>query len=148
MEPGSQPPASKPNKRAGSNAPTSFDVHGELYRISGTDLTQIDGINIMTAQTIIAEVGVDMSRFTSEAHTSLPSLACVRTTRLLAVKSSAGAPDMSRTCRHRLTYGRFHSVAQQDLPGSKVPPLASTTRFTQGHHGYGPRASPTRLPHA
>ena len=68
VEPGSQPPAAKPNKRAGSNAPTSFDVRGELYRISGTDLTQIDSINIMTAQTIIAEVGIDMSRFPSEAH--------------------------------------------------------------------------------
>ena len=43
-------------------------MRGELYRISGTDLTQIDGINIMTAQTIIAEVGVDMSRFPTEAH--------------------------------------------------------------------------------
>jgi transposase len=68
VEPGSQPPAAKPSKRAGSNAPTGFDVRGELYRISGTDLTQIDGINIMIAQTIIAEVGVDMSRFPSEAH--------------------------------------------------------------------------------
>lgn len=68
VEPGSQPPAAKANKRAGGNAPSSFDLRGELYRISGTDLTQIDGINIMNAQTIIAEVGVDMSRFPSEAH--------------------------------------------------------------------------------
>ena len=68
VEPGSQPPAAKANKRAGGNAPTSFDLRGELYRISGTDLTQIDGINIMNAQTIIAEVGVDMNRFPSEAH--------------------------------------------------------------------------------
>jgi transposase len=67
-EPGSQLPPAKANKRAGSNAPTSFDLRGELYRISGTDLTQIDGINIMNAQTIIAEVGVDMNRFPSEAH--------------------------------------------------------------------------------
>ena len=68
VEAGSQPPAAKANKRAGGNAPTSFDLRGEFYRISGTDLTQIDGINIMNAQTIIAEVGVDMSRFPSEAH--------------------------------------------------------------------------------
>lgn len=67
-EPGSQPPVAKPSKRAGGNAPTNFNLRGELYRISGADLTQIDGINIMTAQTIIAEVGVDMSRFPSEAH--------------------------------------------------------------------------------
>ena len=68
IRPGSQLPPAKANKKAGSNAPTSFDLRGELYRISGTDLTQIDGINVMNAQTIIAEVGVDMSRFPSEAH--------------------------------------------------------------------------------
>jgi transposase len=68
VEPGSQPPVAKAGKKAGTNAPTSFDLRGELYRISGTDLTQIDGINIMNAQTIIAEVGIDMSRFPSEAH--------------------------------------------------------------------------------
>jgi len=68
VEPGSEPPVAKAGKKAGSNTPTSFDLRGELYRISGTDLTQIDGINIMNAQTIIAEVGIDMSRFPSEAH--------------------------------------------------------------------------------
>lgn len=67
-KPGCQPPPTRASKRAGSNAPTSFDLRGELYRISGTDLTQIEGINIMNAQTIIAEVGVDMSRFPNEAH--------------------------------------------------------------------------------
>ena len=68
VDPGSQPPVAKANKKAGNNAPTGFDLRGQLYRISGTDLTQIDGINVMNAQTIIAEVGVDMSRFPSEAH--------------------------------------------------------------------------------
>jgi transposase len=43
-EPGSKLPTAQANKRAGGNAPTSFDLRGELYRISGTDLTQIDGI--------------------------------------------------------------------------------------------------------
>jgi len=54
-EPTSQLPPAKANKKAGNNAPTTFDLRGELYRISGADLTQIDGINIMNAQTIIAE---------------------------------------------------------------------------------------------
>ena len=31
-------------------------------------LTAIDGINVLTAQTLIAEVGYDMSRFATEAH--------------------------------------------------------------------------------
>ena len=66
-EPGSQPLPSKPGKRAGGNAPP-FDLRSELYRISGLDLTRIDGINVMIAQTIVAEVGLDMSRWATEAH--------------------------------------------------------------------------------
>ena len=35
-------------------------------RICGVDLTTIDGISVITAQTILAEIGTDMSRFPSE----------------------------------------------------------------------------------
>jgi transposase len=45
-----------------------FDLRGELYRITGVDLTQIDGVNVQTAQVVISEVGVDMSRWRTEAH--------------------------------------------------------------------------------
>lgn len=65
--PGSKPEMPKAGKRAGSNAPR-FNLRGELYRISGTDLTRIDGINVMIAQTIVAEVGLDMSKWPTEAH--------------------------------------------------------------------------------
>jgi transposase len=37
-------------------------------RISGVDLTQIDGVDAMTAQTLISEVGLDMSRWKTEPH--------------------------------------------------------------------------------
>jgi transposase len=47
--------------------PEGFDLREELYRISGVDLTGIDGINVLTAQTVLAEVGGDMSRFETEA---------------------------------------------------------------------------------
>lgn len=45
-----------------------FPLSNELLRISGVDLTQIDGIDVMTAQTLISEVGLDMSRWKTEAH--------------------------------------------------------------------------------
>ena len=32
------------------------------------DLTAIDGMNVLTAQTLISEVGFDMSRFATESH--------------------------------------------------------------------------------
>src|ERR1700692_1614713 len=38
----------------------------QLFRIAGVDLTQIDGIQVQTAQTVISEVGVDMSRWKTE----------------------------------------------------------------------------------
>ena len=66
-EPGSKPPTPKAGKKAGGNAP-QFNLRGELYRISGSDLTRIDGINVMVAQTIVAEVGLDMSKWPTEAH--------------------------------------------------------------------------------
>jgi len=56
------------DKRAHGNIPDGFDLRDELYRTVGVDLTGIDGINVLTAQTIIGEVGHDMSRFETEAH--------------------------------------------------------------------------------
>jgi transposase len=44
------------------------DMKGELQRICGVDLTSIDGINVMTAFTVISEIGTDMSRFQDEDH--------------------------------------------------------------------------------
>jgi len=41
-------------------------MRDELVRICGVDLTMIDGISIVTAQTILAEIGTDMSRFRTE----------------------------------------------------------------------------------
>jgi transposase len=56
------------DKRAHGNVPAGFDLREELYRVTGVDLTAIDGINVLTAQTLLAEVGSDMSRFATEAH--------------------------------------------------------------------------------
>ena len=49
------------------NEPT-IDLKTELKRICGVDLTSIDGIDVVTAQTIVSEVGVDMSGFPTENH--------------------------------------------------------------------------------
>jgi len=57
----------KRRRKAGSHAP-QFDLGRELHRISGVDLTRIDGIDVGVAQTVISEVGVDMTRWKTEAH--------------------------------------------------------------------------------
>ena len=57
----------KRRRKAGSHAP-QFDVGRELHRITGVDLTRIDGIDVGVAQTLISEVGLDMTRWKTEAH--------------------------------------------------------------------------------
>jgi transposase len=61
-----QPIGSRPKgKKSSRNAP-SFDLRTELYRITGIDWAQINGIDVLTAQTVIAEAGADLSAFPSE----------------------------------------------------------------------------------
>jgi len=66
-------PKRKRNKPEG-NAP-DFNLRLYLYRMAGVDLTQIDGIDVLIAQTVLSEIGLDMSRWDSVKHfTSLLSL--------------------------------------------------------------------------
>ena len=60
-------PSPRKGKHAHGNAP-AFDLRSELYRVTGTDLTQIDGIDVVTAQTILADTGSDMSAWPTEKH--------------------------------------------------------------------------------
>lgn len=63
-----QPLGKRPKgKRARGNAP-KFDVRKELYRITGVDWSQVDGIDVQVAQTVIAEAGVSLNAFPTEKH--------------------------------------------------------------------------------
>lgn len=66
-DPGELPKCPR-KKRPRGNAVTSFDLRQEQFRVAGVDLTAIDGINITTAQTIVSEIGVDVSAWPTEAH--------------------------------------------------------------------------------
>ena len=62
-----QKPAPQARTARSHRKQTSWvDLRVQLYRVVGVDLTQIDGINVQTAQTVISEVGVDMTRWRSE----------------------------------------------------------------------------------
>src|SRR5436309_661953 len=54
-------------KKKRANKP-QFDLREGLFRMTGTDLTRIDGIDVMTATTIISEAGWDMSKWKTEDH--------------------------------------------------------------------------------
>ena len=60
----------EPSRKTGThskNAP-DFDVRSELYRLTGVDLTDVDGLHASTAQTIISEIGMDMSKWPTAKH--------------------------------------------------------------------------------
>jgi len=59
-------PAPKPNSHA-KNAP-AFDVRACLDRILGVDLTATEGLEASRAQTIVSEIGTDLSKGPPEKH--------------------------------------------------------------------------------
>jgi transposase len=63
-------PTPRPGKRRKSNPGNEpdFDLHRYLYRMTGVDFTAIDGLNVLTVQTIISEVGLDSTRFPTVKH--------------------------------------------------------------------------------
>lgn len=66
-DPQQLPPCPR-SRRPRGHVPANFDLREALYRASGVDLTAIDVVNVLTAQTVLAEAGHDMSRFPSEGH--------------------------------------------------------------------------------
>jgi transposase len=55
-------------RRARRKNQPHFDLKGELTRVAGVDLTRIPGIDTLTAQTILSEVGADVAAFPTEKH--------------------------------------------------------------------------------
>jgi transposase len=58
----------KPRKRGRKSNDVRFEATGPLFKALGVDLTLIDGIDVGTALVILAEIGVDVSRFPTENH--------------------------------------------------------------------------------
>jgi hypothetical protein len=58
-----KPKGGKPRKNQ-----AHFDLATSLYQIVGVDLTAIDGIDALTAQSIITEIGTDVSAWPTVKH--------------------------------------------------------------------------------
>ena len=62
------PPHPNPTKEKDLRSHGEQPVRAALWRFAGVDLTRIDGLGIGVANTILTEVGHDLSAFPSEAH--------------------------------------------------------------------------------
>ena len=65
-DPVSPPPKPKRGKRR-KNQP-HFDLASSLYQTVGVDLTAIDGLDALTVQDIISEIGIDVSPWRTAKH--------------------------------------------------------------------------------
>jgi transposase len=54
--------------RSSRSNPLSFEVQAYLEAMTGVDLTQIDGIDSLTALKVLSEIGLDMTRWPTSKH--------------------------------------------------------------------------------
>ena len=56
-------------KIGGGNAPQSFDLAAKLKRVTGVDALRVEGVNLMTIQTVLAELGPELGKsWPTEQH--------------------------------------------------------------------------------
>jgi transposase len=60
------PPSTKAKKRGRQDPP--YDLRTCLYRLCGVDLTQVDGLNAVTAQMILTETGAHFNKWNTSKH--------------------------------------------------------------------------------
>jgi transposase len=113
-----------------------FDLHSELYRITGVDLTKINGIDVLTAQTIISEIGLDMSKWENEKKFCSWLALCPHN------KITGGKIRDSRTkkIKNRATTA-FHIAARS--VGLSNSALGAYYRRMKGRLGAGPANTAT-----
>ena len=61
-------PPARQRQRPGKGNWPRFDLRSDLYKIAGVDLTQIDGVSVLTAQVVLSELGWDMSPWRTVKH--------------------------------------------------------------------------------
>jgi len=61
-------PLTSPKRRKTHGNEPNFDLRTHLYRMVGVDLTAIEGISALTAQTVLSEIGLDMSAWPTVKH--------------------------------------------------------------------------------
>ena len=131
-----EPPAPNGKKRNQKNAPR-FDVQGQLYRMTGVDLTRIDGVDGYTALKVVSEIGTDMTRWPTAKHFAswlgLSPNNRITGGRVMSSRTKASANRAAAALR--LAANALHR--SESAPGS-----------AQGHHGHGAQAGQDHLLHA
>jgi len=134
-----QPLRSKPKGKKAAGTLPNLICGWELYRITGIDWAQGNGVDGVTAQTVVAECGADLSAFPSEKQF---------TSRLGLVPTNDQSSGKILKRRTRKVVNRaataFRNAATTLVRSQSAQYRRLRTRLgAQGHHRHG---SQTRLP--
>ena len=143
---GDLPAAKSGRRRSKGNAPR-FDVWTHLYRMTGVDLTQIDGVDAYTALKVVSEIGTDMTKWTSAKHFA-SWLGLSPNNRITGGKviSSKTKPSANRaSAALRLAGNALH---HSDSALGAFLRRKKAQMGAQGHHCHGPQAGSHHLFHA
>jgi transposase len=106
-------PPEKTRRKKGRDNEPSYDARSYIYEIYGIDLTQIPGFGPSTIQSLLAEVGRDLSKWpTVKQFTSWLGL-CPN------LKRSGGKDQSSQTRKVKSRAAKALRLAAQTLRGSK-----------------------------
>jgi transposase len=105
------PPATRPRRKPQNNEPT-YDARSYMYAIYGVDLTQIPGFQASTIQTLLAEVGRDLSKWPTEKHFTSWLGLCPN------LKRSGGKDQRSQTRKVQSRATRALRIAARSLAKS------------------------------
>ena len=140
-----EPPAPNGKKRNQKNAPR-FDVQVQLYRMTGVDLTRIDGVDAYTALKVISEVGTDMTRWPSAGHFAswlgLSPNNRITGGKVISSRTKASANRAAKALR--LAANALH---RSDSAGGLPAPEEVALGRSQGHHCHGAQAGQDHLRH-
>jgi transposase len=128
------PPLDTRDKRNthSKNGP-AYDARTLLYQLLGVDLVAISGLNASTVQTIVSEIGTDMSRWPSVKHF------CAWLGLAPRNDISGGKVLRSRTLKTRNRAGQAFRLAAQSV-GRTQTALGAFFRRLQAKHG-APKAT-------
>ena len=142
-----EPSVPNGKKRNQKNAPR-FDVQGQLYRMTGVDLTRIDGVDAYTALKVISEIGTDMTKWPSAKH-------------FVSWLGLSPEQPYHRRQGHQLkgqaqrqpgggsiASGRQRTAPLRQRPGGVPAPEEGPSGSAQGHHRHRPQAGQAHLHHA
>ena len=142
-----EPPAPNGKRRNQKNAPR-FDVQGHLYRMTGVDLTRIDGVEAYTALKVVSEVGTDMTKWPSAKHFAswlgLSPHNRITGGKVISSKTKASANRGGGGA----AAGSQRAAPLRQRPGRLPAPEEGPSGSAQGHHGHGPQAGQDHLLHA